>query len=173
MRVPKIALMTLAFGRRRYLDVMKTQQSPWIVSLGIISVFIAGAALIRSANLSLTREALAEPRDAIAIPLQTATASFAYSRLVFTVGGNGTTVWLNTPTNALTASVGKDAAGNLDAISNAIQATSPNVQFPSGVPIDDMLLVQWMGLAQWELVAVTQNQVDIGVTTSYYFRRKI
>ena len=46
------------------------------------------------------------------------------------------------------------------------------MSFPGGVPIDDMMLVNWMGLAKWELVAVTQNQVDIGVTTSYYYKRK-
>lgn len=151
---------------------MKTQQSPWIVSLSILSVCIAGAALLRSADLSVTREASAASRDAVAATLQSTNPTYAYSRLVFTVAGNGRTVWLNTPTNALSASFGKDSSGSLDSIGSAIQATASDVQFPSGVPVDDMLLVQWMGLAQWELVAVTQNQVDAGVTTSYYFRRK-
>ena len=152
---------------------MKTQQSPWIVSLCILSVCIAGAALLRSADLSVTREASAASRDAAAATLQSSNPTYAYSRLVFTVAGNGRTVWLNTPTNAVSASFGKDSSGSLDSIASAIQATASNVQFPSGVPVDEMLLVQWMGLAQWELVAVTQNQVDAGVTTSYYFRRKI
>ena len=151
---------------------MKTQQSPWIVSLCILSVCIAGAALLRSADLSVTREASAASRDAAAATLQSSNPTYAYSRLVFTVAGNGRTVWLNTPTNAVSASFGKDSSGSLDSIASAIQATASNVQFPSGVPVDEMLLVQWMGLAQWELVAVTQNQVDAGVTTSYYFRRK-
>lgn len=152
---------------------MKTQQSPWIVSLSILSLCIAGAALLRSADLSVTREASAASRDAVAATRQNTNPTFAYSRLVFTIAGNGRTVWLNTPTNAVSASIGKDSSGSLDSISSAIQATASDVQFPSGVPVDDMLLVQWMGLAQWELVAVTQNQVDAGVTTSYYFRRKI
>ncbi len=152
---------------------MKTQQSSWIVSLSTLSLCIAGAALLRSADLSVTREASAASRDAAAATLQSTNPTYAYSRLVFTVAGNGRTVWLNTPTNALSASFGKDSSGSLDSISSAIQATASDVQFPSGVPVDDMLLVQWMGLAQWELVAVTQNQVDAGVTTSYYFRRKI
>ena len=151
---------------------MKTQQTPWIVSLSILSVCIAGAALLRSADLSVTREASAASRDAAAATLQSSNPTYAYSRLVFTVAGNGRTVWLNTPTNAVSASFGKDSSGSLDSIASAIQATASNVQFPSGVPVDEMLLVQWMGLAQWELVAVTQNQVDAGVTTSYYFRRK-
>ena len=151
---------------------MKTQQSPWIVSLCILSVCIAGAALLRSADLSVTREASAASRDAAAATLQSSNPTYAYSRLVFTIAGNGRTVWLNTPTNAVSASFGKDSSGSLDSIASAIQATASNVQFPSGVPVDEMLLVQWMGLAQWELVAVTQNQVDAGVTTSYYFRRK-
>jgi hypothetical protein len=151
---------------------MKTQQTPWIVSLSILSVCIAGAALLRSADLSVTREASAASRDAAAATLQSSNPTYAYSRLVFTVAGNAKTVWLNTPTNALSASFGIDSTGSLDSIGSAIQATASNVQFPSGVPVDDMLLVQWMGLAQWELVAVTQNQVDAGVTTSYYFRRK-
>ena len=152
---------------------MKTQQSSWIVSLSTLSLCIAGAALLRSADLSVTREASAASRDAAAATLQSTNPTYAYSRLVFTVAGNGRTVWLNTPTNALSASFGKDSSGSLDSISSAIQATASDVQFPSGVPVDDMLLVQWMGLAQWELVAVTQNQVDAGVTTSYYFRRKL
>ena len=151
---------------------MKTQQTPWIVLLSILSVCIAGAALLRSADLSVTREASAASRDAAAATLQSSNPTYAYSRLVFTVAGNGRTVWLNTPTNAVSASFGKDSSGSLDSIASAIQATASNVQFPSGVPVDEMLLVQWMGLAQWELVAVTQNQVDAGVTTSYYFRRK-
>ncbi len=151
---------------------MKTQQTPWIVSLSILSVCIAGTALLRSADLSVTREASAASRDAAAATLQSTNPTYAYSRLVFTVAGNGRTVWLNTPTNAVSASFGKDSSGSLDSIASAIQATASNVQFPSGVPVDEMLLVQWMGLAQWELVAVTQNQVDAGVTTSYYFRRK-
>jgi len=164
--------MTLALRSRRYLLAMKTQQSPWIVSLSILSVCIAGAALLRSENLSVTREASAASRDAVATTLQSTNPTYAYARLVFTVAGNGRTVWLNTPTNAVSASFGKDSSGSLDSIASAIQATASDVQFPSGVPVDDMLLVQWMGLAQWELVAVTQNQVDAGVTTSYYFRRK-
>jgi hypothetical protein len=98
--------------------------------------------------------------------------SYEYGRLVFTVGGSGTTVWLNTPTSALSAVVSKDSENKLDDIASAIQATAPDMSFPGGVPIDDMMLVNWMGLAKWELVAVTQNQVDIGVTTSYYYKRK-
>ncbi len=125
------------------------------------------------ADVSIMRTASAAPREPAPLSPDASNPSYAYSRLVFTVGGAGTTVWLNTPSNAVTATIGKDASGSLAEISSAIQATSSNVQFPSGVPVDDMLLVQWMGLAQWELVAVTQNQVDAGVTTSYYFRRKI
>ena len=172
MSIPKIVWKMLALRSRRYLPAMKTQQTPWIVSLSILSVCIAGAALLRSADLSVTREASAASRDAVAATLQSSNPTYAYSRLVFTVAGNAKTVWLNTPTNALSASFGIDSTGSLDSIGSAIQATASDVQFPSGVPVDDMLLVQWMGLAQWELVAVTQNQVDAGVTTSYYFRRK-
>ncbi len=106
-----------------------------------------------------------------AVALQS-TPAYEYGRLVFTVGGSGTIVWLNTPASALTASVATDAPNKLDDIAAAIQATAPDAAFPGGVPIDDMMLVNWMGLARWELVAVTQNQVDIGVTTSYYYKRK-
>ncbi|MSR29747.1 MAG: hypothetical protein EXS03_09295 [Phycisphaerales bacterium] len=106
-----------------------------------------------------------------AISLQSAPA-YEYGRLVFTVGGSGTSVWLNTPSNAVTATVGRDSGGQLTAVAGAIQATAPDATFASGVPIDDMMLVNWMGVARWELVAVTQTQVEIGVATSYYYKRR-
>lgn len=127
---------------------MKTLKFPWALALVASALVIAGATTLQSSS------------------------SFECGRLVFTVGGSGTTVWLNTPTTALTALVSKDAADQLAGVAAAIQATASDVTFPSGVPIDDMMLVNWMGMARWELIAVTQNQVDIGVTTSYYFTRK-
>ncbi len=126
---------------------MKTPKLPWALALGASTLAIAGATTLHSAP------------------------SYEAGRLVFTVGGSGTTVWLNTPTTALTAPVSKDALDQLTPVFVAIQATAPDVSYPSGVPIDDMMLVNWMSLARWNLVTVTQNQVDIGVTTSYYFTR--
>jgi len=151
---------------------MQTRHSPWLILCCALSLLLAAAALLRSTDLTATRTAQAAARDA-SLLLDASNATYSYARLVFTTGGSGTTVWLNTPTNAVTASITKETPDALARISNAIMATSPGVQLPSGVPIDDMLIVQWMGLAQWELVQVTQNQVDIGVTTSFFFRKKI
>ncbi len=154
---------------------MKTQliaqPLKWSLSLSVIAIAVAGAAFMRSADLSLTRAATAAANE----PLGHAAPkpAFEYARLVFTVGGSGTTVWVNTPANAVTAPLGKDGSGSLANVVAAIKATAPDAQFPDGVPVDDMMLVQCMGVTQWELVAVTQNQVDIGVTTSYYFRRRL
>ncbi len=102
------------------------------------------------------------------------TSDFQYARLVFTVAPQSTTVWINTPVGAATASIGKGTGGTLDAIQEAIRATDPAGSYDTlgtGLAVDDMVLMQWMGLANWELAAVTQNQIDQGSTTSYFFKR--
>ncbi len=150
---------------------MKTQPNKWIVALGFLSLVIAVTALVRSEGVSFTHSAVAATRGPLPA-MDTTNPAYEYARLVFTVGGLGTTIWLNTPTDAQTASLDKNAAGKFSNITESINSTAPDVSFPDRVPVNDMMLVQWMGLTKWELVAVTQNQVDIGVTTSYYFRRK-
>ena len=82
--------------------------------------------------------------------------------------------WINTPVGSAKATIGPGSEGSLAPIQDAIRATVPETGFEAlcpGLPIDDMVLVQWMGYANWELVAVTQDQIDQGSTTSFFFKR--
>lgn len=152
---------------------MKRNRNNWNLIVGSLALVLGAWAILRSDDLTFSKPANAAARTSAAGLMAPSNPAYAYARLVFTVGGNGVMVWLNTPANAVTATLSKDGNNTLATVADAIRATCPTAEFPQGVAVDDMLLVQWMGLAQWELVAVTQNQVDIGVTTSYYFRRKI
>ncbi|MSR70101.1 MAG: hypothetical protein EXS17_07140 [Phycisphaerales bacterium] len=151
---------------------MKTTTSHIPVALCLVSLAIAGAVAFGFIGATaLTSNA----NPTLSTPLILAgTPDFEYARLVVTVAPQSTMVWINTPLGAATANVGKGVDGTLEPIQTAIRATTADSGFSElapGLPMDDMMLVQWMGLANWELAAVTQNQVDQGSTTSFFFKR--
>lgn len=150
---------------------MLRQSTHWTLPLSVIAVVLGVLAFLRAGEITLLNRASAEARDPAGAHLDQSNPAYAYARLVFTVGGTGVTAWIDTPAAAVTSSFSKDSS-SLSTIFDAIRATSPSSNFPEVTNLTDMAIVQWMGAAQWELVAVTQNQVDIGVTTSYYFRRR-
>ncbi len=141
---------------------MKTTTSHLSLLLSVSSLTIVGTILLGSSPAS-TRSTL-----------RASTPDFEYARLIFTTAPASTLAWINTPLGAATANVGKQLDGTLEPIQSAIRATSTDAGFDelgAGRPMDDMMLVQWMGLANWELVAVTQDQIAQGTTTSFFFKR--
>ncbi len=152
---------------------MKTTTSNHSIALTV------GALLVAATAAFAAFETIVRPNAASAsAPVETrsvaGTPNFEYARLVVTAAPQSTLVWINTPLATANATLTKGGDGTLESVQSAIRATSPESGFDelsAGRPMDDMMLVQWMGVAHWELVAVTQDQIDQGSTTSLFFKR--
>ncbi len=152
---------------------MKTTTSNRSLALLVGALAVAGMAAFVSIGLPV-RSSDASSFAPTAAHFVGNTPQFEYARLVVTAAPQSTLVWINTPLGAASTKVGQGVDGTFDSILAAIRATTAEGGFDelaAGRPMDDMMLVQWMGNAHWEMVAVTQNQVDQGSTTSFFFKR--